>query len=119
MSQMSTDHLIHSAAQKLMKETSPPKQTLLHKAQGILSAAESPIQTPQNERSDINDIALSMNNNDIQFQQHDKSHKQGAVLPGIIKGTGTGLPSHAYQNNGVANENVAVFWDFENCPPPS
>jgi len=114
--QMSTDSLIHSAAQKLLKETNPKQQSLLSKAQNILSAAESPIQTPQNERNDVNDLAASMLSSDMQYMQHDKTHKQGAVLPGIIKGTGTGLPSHAL---GLTNENVAVFWDFENCPPPS
>jgi len=121
-STMSTDHLIHSAAKKLLKETAP--KGLLSKAQTILSAAESPIHTPQNERLDVNDLAATMPdyhivNQDIQFTQHDKTHVQGAVLPGIIKGTGTGLPSHSYTNSGAANESVAVFWDFENCAPPS
>jgi len=106
----------------LLKESTP--KGLLSKAQTILSAAESPIHTPQNERLDVNDLAASISdypnpNADIHFSQHDKTHSQGAVLPGIIKGTGTGLPSHSYANIGTTSQNVAVFWDFENCAPPS
>lgn len=56
------------------------------------------------------------------YTQHVKSAPQ-AVLPGIIKGTGTGLPSDFYygKSNDVSGEasRVAVFWDFENCPPPT
>ena len=82
-------------------------------------------------------------NGRIQFTQHVKNVSQ-AVLPGIIKGTGTGVPSSqayygapgfapntqqqeasttAMTNNWGGNmqaaPRVAGLWDFEKSPPPT